>query len=143
MRRSALALVLAIALALLAGCGGDDPRPRPPTSSDADKAQAGEAFAQVYATFRADFAAGAALGEEDGLKNATKSVRAIRAAYFDLDAATREIDMPADVEPDVTVMLSAIGDLIAALDKQGAATTSEDFEAASPASSAALKKADA
>jgi hypothetical protein len=143
MSRSALALVLAIALVLLAACGGDDPRPRPPTSSDADKAQAGEAFAQVYATFRADFAAGAALGEEDGLKNATKSVRAIRAAYFDLDAATRDIDMPADVEPAVTVMLSAIGDLIAALDKQGAATTSEDFEAASPASSAALKKADA
>lgn len=143
MRRSALALVMAIALVLLAACGGDDPKPRPPTSSDADKAPAAEAFAQVYATFRADFAAGTALGEEDGLKNATESVRAIRAAYFDLDAATREIDMPADVQPDVTVMLSAIGDLIAALDKQGAATTSEDFEAASPASSAALKKADA
>ena len=142
MRRSALALVLAIAVVLLAACGGDDPRRRP-TSSDADKAQAGEAFAKVYATFRADFAAGTALGEEDGLHNATKSVRAIRAAYFDLDAATREIDMPDDVKPDVTVMLSAIGDLIAALDKQGAATTSEDFEAASPASSAALKKADA
>jgi hypothetical protein len=142
MRRVALALVPAIAVVLLAACGGDDPRPRP-TSSDTDQAQAREAFAEVYATFRADFAAGTALGEEDGLENATESVRAIRAAYFDLDAATREIDMPADVQPDVTVMLSAIGDLIAALDKQGAATTSEDFEAASPASSAALKKADA
>jgi hypothetical protein len=142
MRRSALALVLVIAMVFLTACGGGDPKPRP-TSSDADKAKAGEAFAQVYATFRSDFAAGAALGEEDGLKNATRSVRAIRAAYFDLDAATREIDMPDDVKPDVTVMLSAIGDLIAALDKQGAATTSEDFEAASPASSAALKKADA
>ena len=142
MRRSALALVLAIALVLLAACGGDDPTPRPPTSSDADKAQAAEAFAKVYATFRADFAAGTALGEGGGLKSATRSVRAIRAAYFDLDAATREIDMPDDVVPDVTVMLAAIGELIAALDRQGAATTSEDFEAASPASSAALEKAD-
>lgn len=143
MRRSALALVLMIAVLLLAACGGDDPRPRPPASSDTDKAQAGEAFAKAYATFRADFAAGTALGDKDGLKNATRSVRAIRAAYFNLDAATREIDMPADVQPHVTVMLAAIGDLIAALDKQGAATTSEDFEAASPASSSALEKADA
>lgn len=142
MRRSAPALVLAIAMLFLAACGGDDPQPRP-TSSNADKAQAGEAFAKAYATFRADFAAATALGEEGGVKNATRSVRAIRAAYFDLDAATRGIDMPADVVPHVTVMLSAIGDLIAALDKQGAATTSEDFEAASPASSAALEKADA
>ena len=39
-------------------------------------------------------------------------------------------------------MLAAIGDLIAALDKQAAATTSEDFEAANPASSEALKQAD-
>jgi hypothetical protein len=144
MRRSALAFVLAVAMVLLAACGGEDPRPRPTTSSDADKAQAGKAFAKAYATFRADFAAGTALGEEeDGLKNATRSVRAIRAAYFDLDAATREIEMPADVQPHVTVMLAAIGDLIAALDKQAAATTSEDFEAASPASSSALEKADA
>lgn len=143
MRRSALAGVLALVLVLLAACGGDDPAPRPTTSSDAEKAQAAEAFAKAYATFRADFAAGSALGEEDGLKNATKSVRAIRAAYFDLDAATREIDMPDDVAPDVTAMLAAIGDLIAALDKQAAATTSEDFEAASPASSAALEQADA
>jgi hypothetical protein len=143
MRRSALALVLAVALVLLAACGGDDPAPRPTTSSDADKAQAAEAFAKAYATFRADFAAGAALGEEDGLKNATKSVRAIRAAYFELDAATREIDMPDDVAPDVSAMLAAIGELIAALDKQAAATTSEDFEAASPAASAALEQADA
>lgn len=143
MRRSAPALVLALAVLLLAACGGDDPVPRPPASSDADKAQAGEAFAKAYATFRADFAAGTALGDKDGLKNATRSVRAIRAAYFDLDAATREIDMPDDVQPHVTVMLAAIGDLIAALDKQGAATTSEDFEAASPASSSALEKADA
>ena len=141
-RRSVVALVLAIAVVLLAACGGDDARPIP-TSSDADKAQAAEAFAKAYATFRADFAAGTALGEDDGLKNATRSVRAIRAAYFDLDAATREIDMPDDVTPDVTAMLAAIGDLIAALDKQGSATTSEDFEAASPASSAALEQADA
>ena len=143
MRRSVLALLLAIALVLPAACGGDDdPAPRP-TSSDADKARAAEAFAKVYATFRSDFAAGTALGEEDGLQNATRSVRAIRAAYFDLDATTREIDMPGDVTPDVTAMFAAIGDLIAALDKQAAATTSEDFEAASPASSAALEQADA
>ena len=66
----------------------------------------------------------------------------MRGAYFDLDAATREIDMPDDVTPNVNAMLAAIGDLIAALDKQAAATTSEDFEAASPASSEALKQAD-
>jgi hypothetical protein len=138
-----LALLVAIALVFLAACASDDdPAPRPATS-DADRAQAAKAFATAYAAFRADFAAGTALGEKDGLQNATRSVRAIRAAYFDLDAATREIDMPDDVTPDVTAMLAAIGDLIAALDKQGAATTSEDFEAASPASSAALQKADA
>jgi hypothetical protein len=141
MRRIASALVPALLLAALAACGGgDDPRPKP--TQDAERTQAADAFAKAYATFRADFAAGTALGDDDGLQNATRSVRAIRAAYFDLDTATRKIEMPDDVAPDVNAMLGAIGDLIAALDKQGATTTSEDFEAAKPESSAALQKAD-
>ena len=141
MRRFAHALVLALLLATLAACGGDD-RPTPKPTQDAERAQAADAFAKAYATFRADFAAGTALGNDDGLQNATRSVRAIRAAYFDLDRATRKIEMPDDVAPDVNAMLGAIGDLIAALDKQGATTTSEDFEAAKPESSAALQQAD-
>ena len=141
MRRLAHALVPALLLAVLAGCGGgDEPRPKP--TQDAERTQAADAFAKAYATFRADFAAGTALGEDDGLQNATRSVRAVRAAYFDLDTATRRIEMPDDVAPDVNAMLGAIGDLIAALDKQGAVTTSEDFEAAKPESSAALKQSD-
>ena len=142
MKRFAHALVLALVVAVLAACGGDEPRPRPTPTQDAARTQAADAFAKAYATFRADFAAGTALGEDDGLQNATRSVRAVRAAYFDLDTATRTIEMPADVAPDVNAMLGAIGDLIAALDKQGATTTSEDFEAAKPESSAALKQAD-
>jgi hypothetical protein len=140
MRRAAIALVLALVLAVLSACNAGDPEPRP--TSDAGKAQAADAFAKAYAAFRADFAAATALGEEGGLQNATASVRAVRAAYFDLDTATREIDMPPSVTADVNVMFGAIGELIAALDKQAAATTSEDFEAANPASSAALKHAD-
>ena len=138
--RSVLAVVLAVVL-VLAGCGGgDDPAPRP--TPDADRKAAADAFAKAYATFRSDFAAGTAIGEDDGLQNATSSVRAVRAAYFDLDAATRRIEMPDDVTADVNAMLGAIGELIAALDKQAAATTSEDFEAANPASSTALQQAD-
>lgn len=138
MKRVLLALVLVLTLA---GCGGgDDPAPRP--TPDADRTAAAAAFAEAYATFRADFAEATAIGEKDGLENATSSVRAVRGAYYDLDAATRLIDMPDDVAPDVNAMLGAIGELIAALDKQGAATTSEDFEAANPASSAALQQAD-
>jgi hypothetical protein len=140
MRRSTIALVLALLLAVLAACGGDEPAPKP--TSDADRTRAATAFAKAYTTFRADFAAATALGEDGGLQNATKSVRAVRAAYFDLDAATREIDMPSDATAEVNAMLGAIGELIAALDKQGAATTSEDFEAANPAASTALKQAD-
>ena len=141
MRRIACALVLALVVAVLAACGGDgEPRPKP--TQNAERAQAADAFAKAYATFRADFAAGTALGEDDGLANATRSVRAIRAAYFDLDTATRKIEMPADVVPDVNAMLGAIGDLIATLDQQAATTTTEDFEAAKPASSAALQQAD-
>jgi hypothetical protein len=140
MRRAAVALVLAMALALVSACSGGEPDPRP--TSDAGKAQAAAAFAKAYATFRADFATATALGEEGGIQKATASVRAVRAAYFELDAATREIDMPPSVTDDVNVMLGAIGELIAALDQQGATTTSEDFEAANPASSAALKHAD-
>ena len=141
MRRVARALILALVAVVLVACGGgDEPRPKP--TQNAERAQAADAFAEAYATFRADFAAGTALGEDDGLENATRSVRAIRAAYFDLDSATRKIDMPDDVVPDVNAMLGAIGDLIATLDKQAAVTTSEDFEAAKPASSAALQKAD-
>lgn len=139
MRHVAFALILALVLSL-AGCSGDAPAPRP--SPDPDMPKAAAAFAKAYTTFRSDFAAGTALGEDDGLQNATSSVRAVRAAYFDLDAATRRIEMPVDVATDVNAMLAAIGELIAALDKQGAATTSEDFEAANPASSAALQQAD-
>jgi hypothetical protein len=137
------ALVAALVVGVVVACGGGDgdvPRPKP--TPDAARSQAADAFAEAYATFRADFAAGTALGEDDGLENATGSVRAIRAAYFDLDAATRKIEMPEDVRPDVNAMLGAIGDLIATLDKQSAVTTSEDFEAAKPESSAALKQAD-
>ena len=140
MTRSAIALVLALVLAVLAACGGDEPDPRP--TSDLEKTPAAAAFAKAYATFRADFAVATAKGGDDGLEDATHAVRAVRGAYFDLDAATRRIDMPDDVTPKVNAMLAAIGDLIAALDKQAAATTSEDFEAASPASSEALKQAD-
>ena len=141
MRRIGRPLVLALVVAVLAACGGgDEPRPKP--TQNAERAQAADAFAKAYATFRADFAAGTALGEDDGLENATGSVRAIRAAYFDLDTATRKIAMPDDVVPDVNAMLGAIGDLIATLDKQAAVTTTEDFEAAKPASSAALQQAD-
>jgi hypothetical protein len=140
MRRSAAALLMVLMVALLAACGGEEPRPQP--TSDAERNQAAAAFAKAYTAFRSEFAAGTALGEDDGLKNATASVRAIRAAYFNLDTATREIDMPADLTDDVNAMLGAIGELIAALDKQGAATTTEDFEAANPASSEALKQAD-
>jgi len=141
MRRFGGPLVLALVVAVLAACGGgDEPRPKP--TQNAERAQAADAFAKAYATFRADFAAGTALGEDDGLENATSSVRAIRAAYFDLDTATRKIAMPDDVAPDVNAMLGAIGDLIATLDKQAAVTTTEDFEAAKPASSAALQQAD-
>ncbi len=141
MRRLARALVPALVVAVLAACGGgDEPRPRPTQS--AERAQAADAFAKAYATFREDFAAGTALGEDDGLENATRSVRAIRAAYFDLDTATRKIEMPEDVDPHVNAMLGAIGDLIATLDQQAAVTTSEDFEAAKPASSTALQQAD-
>jgi hypothetical protein len=141
MRRLVRALVPALVVAVLAACGGgDEPRPRPTQS--AERAQAADAFAKAYATFREDFAAGTALGEDDGLKNATRSVRAIRASYFDLDTATRKIEMPEDVAPDVNAMLGAIGDLIATLDQQAAVTTSEEFEAAKPASSAALQQAD-
>ena len=134
-------LVLALVLAGLGGCGGDDDS-RPKPTSSADLAQAAKAFAKAYATFRADFAAATAHADEDGLPNATKSVRAVRAAYFDLDVATRKIDMPADITDDVNAMLGAIGELISALDRQAATTTTEDFEAANPASSAALRKAD-
>ncbi len=141
MRRVAHALALALLLAALAACGGDD-RPPPKPAQDAERMQAADAFAKAYATFRADFAAGTALGDDDGLESALRSVRAIRAAYFDLDTATRTIEMPDDVASDVNAMLGAIGDLIAALDKQGATTTSEDFEAAKPESSAALQQAD-
>ena len=141
MRRIGRSLVLALVVAVLAACGGgDEPRPRP--TQNAERAQAADLFAEAYATFRADFAAGTALGEDDGLENATRSVRAIRAAYFDLDTATRKIEMPDDVAPDVNAMLGAIGDLIATLDQQAAATTTEDFEAAKPASSKALQQAD-
>ena len=141
MRRLARALVPAVVVAVLAACGGgDEPRPKPTQS--AERAQAADAFARAYATFREDFAAGTALGEGDGLENATGSVRAIRAAYFELDTATRRIAMPEDVAPDVNSMLGAIGDLIATLDQQAAVTTSEEFEAAKPASSAALQQAD-
>jgi len=139
MRRTGLALVLALILAL-AGCGGDDPVARP--TADADRKAAADAFAKAYATFRADFAAGTALGKDDRLQNAKRAVRAVRAAYFDLDTATRRIEMPADVDSDVNAMLAAIGELIAALDKQAAATTTEDFEAAKAASSTALQQAD-
>lgn len=141
MRRRGPVLVLALVLFLLAGCG-TDPEPRPKPTQNAERAQAAEAFAQAYATFRADVAAGTALGEDDGLENATASVRAIRAAYFDLDAATRGIEMPEDVTDDVNAMLGAIGDVIAALDQQAAATTTEDFEAARPASDAEMRQAD-
>jgi hypothetical protein len=141
MRRIAPAMVLALLLSTFAACGGGD-RPAPKPTPDAERAQAADAFAKAYATFRADFAAGTALGKGDGLQNATRSVRAIRAAYFDLDTATRKIEMPDDVAPDVNAMLGSIGDLIAALDKQGVTTTSEDFEAAKPESSAALQQAD-
>jgi hypothetical protein len=141
MRRLRRALVAALLAAVLAACGGgDEPRPKPTQS--AERSQAADAFAKAYATFREDFAAGTALGEDDGLENATRSVRAIRAAYFDLDTATRKIEMPEDVAPDVNAMLGAIGDLIATLDRQAAVTTSEEFEAAKPASSAALQQAD-
>lgn len=140
MRRAATALVLALVLALLSACSGNEPDPRP--TSDAGKAEAADAFAKAYATFRADFTTAAAIGEDGGIKKATASVRAVRAAYFELDTATREIDMPPSVSDDVNGMLGAIGELIAALDKQGATTTSEDYEAANPASSAALKQAD-
>ncbi len=139
MRRAALALVLVLLVAVSA-CRAGDPEPRP--TSDAGKAQAAAAFAKAYAAFRADFATATALGEKGGLQNATASVRAVRAAYFDLDTATREIVMPPSVTDDANAMLGAIGELIAALDKQAATTTSEDFEAANPASSAALKHAD-
>jgi hypothetical protein len=140
MRRVAIALVLALVLATLAACSGGKPEPRP--TSDAGKAQAAAAFSKAYAAFRADFDAATVVGEEGGIKNATASVRAVREAYFELDAATRVIDMPPSVTDDVNTMLGAIGELIAALDKQGATTTSEDFEAANPASSTALKHAD-
>ena len=141
MTRIGRALVPALLVAVLAACGGgDEPRPKP--TQNAERAQAADLFAKAYATFRADFAAGTALGEDDGLENATRSVRAIRAAYFDLDTATRKIEMPDDVAPDVNAMLGAIGDLIATLDEQAAATTTEDFEAAKPASSQALRQAD-
>jgi hypothetical protein len=140
-RRTAFILILAVLLAVLAACGDDD-RPAPKPTSDVDRTRAAAEFAQAYTTFRADFAAGTALGEDDGLENATRSVRAVRAAYFALDTATRKIEMPEDVTTDVNAMLGAIGELIAALDKQGAATTTEDFEAAKPASSSALQKAD-
>ncbi len=140
MTRSAAALVVALVFSVLAACGGAEPDPRP--TSDAEKTQAAAAFAKVYAAFRADFAAATAKGGDDGLQEATQSVRAVRGAYFDLDTATRQIDMPDSVTPKVTAMFAAIGDLIAALDKQAAATTSEDFEAANPASSEALKQAD-
>ena len=140
MTRVGCALVLALVVTVLAACGGGEPRPKP--TQNAERAQAADAFAKAYATFRADFAAGTALGEDDGLENATRSVRAIRAAYFDLDTATRKIEMPDDVAPDVNAMLGAIGDLIATLDKHAAVTTSESFEAAKPASSVALQQAD-
>ncbi len=142
MRSFVQALLVALLLTTLAACGGDEKRPSPKPTQDAERTQAADAFAKAYATFRADFAAGTALGDGDGLQNAIRSVRAIRAAYFDLDTATRKIEMPDDVAPDVNAMLGAIGDLIAALDKQGATTTSEDFEAAKPESSAALQQAD-
>jgi hypothetical protein len=140
-KRSALALVLALALSVLVACGGgDDARPTP--SSSADRAQAAQAFAKAYTRFRNDFAAATVHADEDGLPNATKSVRAVRAAYFDLDTAARKITMPAEVRNDVNAMLGAIGELIAALDKQATAGTTEEFEAANPASSSALKEAD-
>lgn len=140
MNRTTPALVLSLVLAVVGACGGGDPEPKPAASADRDRAAA--AFAKAYATFRADFAAGTALGDGDGLQNATRAVRAVRAAYFDLDVATRAIDMPADLTDDVNAMLGAISDLIAALDEQGAATTSEEFQAAGPESSSALEQAD-
>ncbi|MGI9086014.1 MAG: hypothetical protein ACR2FE_12130 [Aeromicrobium sp.] len=136
------ALVLAGLLLIgLASCGGSDgSRPKP--ASSAGKERAAAAFAEAYTTFRTDFAAATATGEEDGLQNASRAVRAVRSAYFDLAVATRAIDMPTVVTDDVDAMLGAIGDLIAALDKQAAATTSEDFQAANPESSSALEEAD-
>ena len=142
MRRVLIGVLMALVL-VLAGCGGeDDPAPRRTPTPDADRTKAAAAFAKAYATFRSDFDAATAIGEDDGLKNATASVRAVRDAYFELDAAARRIEFPDDVRPDVNVMLGSIGELIAALDKQGATTTSEDFQAAGPASSAALQQAD-
>lgn len=142
MKRSAVILVLTAVLAALTACsGGGDPKDQPPSTSQTPDSVI--EFAQVYAMFETDLAAAKVLAEERGLKNAITSVRAVRAAYFDLDAAARGIDMPLSIADDVNAMLGAIGDLIAALDKQGVTTTSDDFEAADVASGAALKQADA
>ena len=119
---------MSVLILLLGACGAGQPAPTP--TSTADRVEAAAAFEQAHAAFKDEYAAGVAIAREKGLSRATESVRAVRAAYFGLDAATREIDMPTEVLGDVNAMLSAIGDLIAALDLQGAAATAEAFEAA-------------
>jgi hypothetical protein len=141
MRRSGLVLlVVALAAALGACHGGDDPEPK--ATSVSSTSPAVTEFAQAYATFQTDLAAAKAIADKHGLQNAITSVRAVRGAYFDLDTATRKIDMPPVVADDVTAMLGAIGDLIAALDRQGGANTTDDFDAAAVASRDAMRQAD-
>ncbi len=128
MKQSAVGLVVSVLMLVLGACGAGQPAPAP--TSTADRSEAAAAFEQAHAAFKDEYAAAVAIARKKGLSKATESVRAVRAAYFGLDAATREIDMPPEVLGDVNAMLSAIGDLIAALDLQGAASTAEAFRAA-------------
>jgi hypothetical protein len=141
MKRSALVLLVALVVAVLPACGSERP-PAPKPSPTVDAAAAKAAFAEAYADFRVDFDAAAALREKEGLGNAKRGVRAVRAAYADLADATRTIEMPAEVAEDVEVMLTAIAELVSVLDDQAAARTTEEFRAANPASNDALQQAD-
>ncbi|KAA1421051.1 hypothetical protein F0U44_01615 [Nocardioides humilatus] len=151
-RVPAIAAVSAALLVLTAGCGGgsdsdksDDKPTVSDTPSEADLATAAAAFSAAHTTFQADFEAGTALSAGDAatLEDRTAAVRAVRTAYYDFDAAIREIAMPADLTADVNALLTAIGTAIAKFDILGAVTTDEAFTEANVPATDAYVAADA
>lgn len=104
---------------------------------------AADAFEAAYATLTEDFDAAAALapGKTATLTELTASVRAVRLAYSEFDAAVGAITVPPAAAEAVAAMHAAIEDLVVKFDLQGATTTVPAYQEANPAAAAAFTTA--